>query len=205
VAGGAQGGHVGGRDVLHLVDEQGDPDPEVPGHRGGLGEQLVQVHLEVAGVGPAALEGGVDAERDRDRGPLGQLGVALGEGLEHAEEVLHPVRGAVPGREFAHRHVQRARHRPPDRLVRPGLDLAGAPQPLEGHRPERVQQHGLADAAQPGEHHAPLRTAPRDPLQHHLELADLPVAPGELGRTLPRAGGIGIAHRVHGIGLYGLI
>jgi hypothetical protein len=40
VAGGAEGGHVGRRNVLHLVDEQGDPDAEIGGHRRGLGEQF---------------------------------------------------------------------------------------------------------------------------------------------------------------------
>ena len=40
---------------------------------------------------------------------------------------------------------------------------------------------------------------------HHLELADLPVPPGELGRPLARAGSVGVAHRIHGIGLYGQI
>jgi hypothetical protein len=104
----------------------------------------------------------------------------------------------VPGREFPHGHVQRGRDRAPDRLVRPGFDLAGAPQPLQGHRPERVQQHGLAHAAQPGQHHAPLRAAVGNPLEDHLELADLAVAPGEFGRSLPRAGGIRVTHRIHG-------
>ena len=60
----------------------------------------------------------------------------------------------------------------------------------------------LADAAKTGEHHAPFRPPAGYPLQHDLELADLPVAPGQFGRPLPRAGGIRIAHRIHGIGLY---
>ena len=113
--------------VLHLVDEQGDPDAEVGGDRGGLGEQFGEVDLEITGVRPAALGGHVDAQRDADRGSLGRLGVAQGEGLEDAEEVLDPVRSAMAGREFPHGHVHRGRDRPPDRLVRPGLDLAGPP------------------------------------------------------------------------------
>jgi len=158
-----------------------------------------------AGIRPAALGRDVDAERDRDRGPLGCLRVAERERLEHAEEVLDPVRGPVPGREFAHRHVQRGRDRPADRLIRPGLDLPGAPEPLQGHRPEGIEQHRLADTPEPGEHHAPLRAPPGYPLEHHLELPDLPVAPGEFWRSLPRAWGVRITHRIHGIGLYGLI
>ena len=42
-------------------------------------------------------------------------------------------------------------------------------------------------------------------LEHHLELADLPVPAGELRRPLASAWSVGIAHRVHAIGLYGQI
>jgi hypothetical protein len=98
--------------------------------------------------------------------------------------------------------VQRGRDRPSDRLVGPGLDLARAPQPLHGHGLERVEQDGLADAAQAGDDHAALGTATGHPLEHDFELLQLSVTPGELRRTLPGAGGIGIAHRVHALGLY---
>ena len=47
VAGAAQRRELGARDVLHLVDEQGDADPEVAGQLGDVGEQLDQVELEV--------------------------------------------------------------------------------------------------------------------------------------------------------------
>ena len=94
-----RGRYVGRRHVLHLIDEQGDPDAEVGRDRGGLGEQFREVDLEVTGIRPAALSGHVDAQRHGDRGPLGCLGVAQGEGLEDAEEILDPVRGAMPGRE----------------------------------------------------------------------------------------------------------
>ena len=136
---------------------------------------------------------------------LGRLRVAGGEGLEHAEEVLDAVGRPVPWRKFADRHMQRARYRPPDRLIRPGLDLAGSPQPPDSHRPERVEQHRLPDAPQPGQHHAALGPTTGDALEHHLELADLTIATGELRRALPSAWSIGIAYRVHIIGLYGRI
>ena len=128
--GGAQGGYVAGWDVLHLVDENGDARTEVGGDRCGLGEQLGQVDLQVAGIGAATDGRHVDAQM-RDERPLGSLRVARGEGLEHAEEVLDPVRRPVPWRQFPDRHVQRASDRPADRLVGPRLDLAGPPQPLQ--------------------------------------------------------------------------
>ena len=71
-------------------------------------------------------------------------------------------------------------------------------------RPERVQQHGLAHPAQPGQHHAALRPAAGDPLQHHLELAELAVPPGEFGRPLPGAGRVRVPHRIHASDLCGI-
>ena len=47
MAGGAQRGYVSRRHVLHLVDEQGDADAEVGRHRGGFGEELGEVDLQV--------------------------------------------------------------------------------------------------------------------------------------------------------------
>jgi hypothetical protein len=115
---------------------------------------------------------------------------------------LDAVGRAVPGRQLAHGHVQGGGDGAADRLVGPRLDLAGAPQLLDGHRPERVEQHGLADSAQPGEDHAPLRAAAGDSLQHDVELLQLAVATGELGRPLAGTGGVGIAYGVHALGLY---
>lgn len=98
--------------------------------------------------------------------------------------------------------MQGGRHRTPDRLVGPSLDLPGPPQPLHGHRLEGVEKDGLADAAQTGDDHAALRAATRHPLQDDFELLQLAVASGELRRTLPRTGGVRIAHGVHALGLY---
>ena len=62
----------------------------------------------------------------------------------------------------------------------------------------------LERVADPGEHRAyPCRildgpaTAAGDPFEHDLELADLPVPPGELRRPLPGTGRIGVPYRVH--------
>ena len=83
------------------------------------------------------------------------------------------------------------------RLVGPGLELAGPPVPAYGGRAQGVEQHGLADAAQPGQDQAALRAAVGDPLEHDVERAELLVATGELGRALAGAGGVGVPDRVH--------
>jgi hypothetical protein len=61
-----------------------------------------------------------------------------------------------------------------------GLQLEEGGLPIELPRLVRkdVEQHGLADAAQPGEHHAAFRTPAGDPLQDHLELAELTIPAG---------------------------
>ena len=82
-------------------------------------------------------------------------------------------------------------------LVGAGLELAGAPVPAYGRRAQRVEQHRLADAAQPGEHQAALGAAARDPLEHDVEGAQLLVATGQLGRALAGAGRVRVPDRVH--------
>jgi len=62
---------------------------------------------------------------------------------------------------------------------------------------QRVQQHRLADPAQSGEHHAAVGTSRRDPFEGDLELLQLAVTTGELGRALAGAGGVGVAHGIH--------
>jgi hypothetical protein len=99
--------------------------------------------------------------------------------------------------DLADRRVHRLRERQPEGLVGPRLDLPGAPRAFDREAAEGVQEHGLADAAQAGEHHRALGTAGGHPLQRHLELAQLAVAPGELGGPLPGARGVGVPHWVH--------
>ncbi len=197
VAGGAQRGQVVGADVLHLVDEQSDADGQVAGQVGRVGEQLDQVHLEVAGVGPALRGDHVDR-----RMPADALAIVLRgpqrEGLQYCAELVDPLVVAVPVTEFAHGGVHRLGDRQPDALVRPGLDLAGTPGTLDRLAPQRVEQHRLADPAEPADS-TRLRSgrARRDTFEHHLELPHLGVASGQLGRALTGAGRIGIPDRIH--------
>ena len=102
-----------------------------------------------------------------------------------------------PMAELAHRLVERAAQRAAQSLAGPGLELAGPPALAHGGAAQRVEQHRLADAAQPGEHEAALGTALGDPLEHDLERGELLVATGELGRALARAGGVRVPDRVH--------
>ena len=195
VAGGADRRDVLGRQVLHLVDEDRDALADVRGEATHVAEQLDEVDLDVTGVGAAAHGGGVDAGVP----PLAQLGarggVALGERLDDAEHVVDVVTLRVA--ELADRHVQRRRQRSAQALVGARLELAGPPVGPDGRRAQRVEQHGLADPAQTGEHDGPFRPASRDAFQHDVERLQLLVPSGELGRALAGAGGVGVTDRIH--------
>ena len=204
VAGAAQRRELGGGDVLHLVAAPPDPDAVAPGAVGEVGEQLHQVELEVAGVGAALGGGYVDR-----RGPPDALAVlergAQRERLEHAGHRVDAVGVAVPVRHVADRGVHGLRQRQPQRLLGARLDLAGPPRPLHRLGAQRVEQHGLADAAQAGEHHGALGAARGDAFERHLELRELPVATGQLGRALAGAGGVGVPDGVHARNLSALL
>ena len=101
--------------------------------------------------------------------------------------------------------MQRAGQRAAQRLVGAGLELAGPPALADGLAAQRVEQHGLADPAQPGQHQRPLGPVPRDPLQHDVEGAQLLVAAGQLGRSLPGAGRVRVPDRVHGYDGMGVV
>ncbi len=101
---------------------------------------------------------------------------------------------AVAVGHLAHRGVDRLGHRQAQGLVGSRLDLARAPRALDGEAAQRVEQHGLADAAQAGEHEAAVGAAGGDALEHHLELGQLAVASRQLGRALAGAGGVGVPH-----------
>jgi hypothetical protein len=104
---------------------------------------------------------------------------------------------AVAVGDLPDRGVHGLGQRDPQRLVGTRLDLAGAPGPLDRQAAQRVQQHRLADPAQPGEHHAAVGTPAADPFEGDLELLQLAVTTRELGRALAGAGGVGVPDRVH--------
>ena len=152
VAGAAQGSQLGAGDVLHLVDEQRDPDTQVAGEGSDVGEQLDQVQLEIAGV--RAASGGDDIGR-RLPAVLPRAGLAIfqlgaqSERLEYAGDLVDPVGIAVPVGHLADRCMHCLGQRKAKGLVGPRLDLAGAPGALHGQAAQRVQQHRLAHAAEP--------------------------------------------------------
>jgi hypothetical protein len=193
----AQRRDVVGHDVLHLVDQQRDAGADVLCQLRDVGEQLHQVDLDVTGVGAALGRRHVDARLPA----VPQLRVARrspqGERLQHAQHLLHPVRRTMPHGQVPHGPVQCRRQRPAQAGVRPGLDLAGAPTPAHGHRPQLAQQHRLADAPQAGQHQAAFRAPARHPFQHDVERRDFLLPSGKLGRALASAGGERVAHRVH--------
>ena len=126
----------------------------------------------------------------------------LGEGPDHAEHVVDSSGSGWPSSRTA--WCSALGQRPAQRLVGPRLELAGPPALADRLAAQRVEQHGLADPAQPGQHQRPLGTPPRHPLEHDVERRELLVAAGQLGRPLPGAGRVGIPDRVHdsdGIGL----
>lgn len=197
MAGGAERGDVLGPQVLHLVDQQGDAGSDVLGELGDLGEQLDQVDLDVARVRAPVLHRDVDAGLPA----LPQLRTLRRrperERLEHPQHLVDALGGTVPDGQVADRAVQRRGQRTAQVGVRPGLDLPGAPAGVHRHRAQLAEQDRLADAAQPGEHQAPLGATTGDPFQDDLEGVHLAVPAGQLGRALTRAGGERVAHRIH--------
>ena len=79
-------------------------------------------------------------------------GGPLGEGPHHAKHLIGLLRLGVC--ELADRLVEGGGERPAQRLVGAGLELAGPPRPLDRPTTQRIEEHGLADSAQPGERHA---------------------------------------------------
>ncbi len=194
----AQRGDVGLGDVLHLVDEDGDPDADVAGDAGCVDEQFDQVDLDVAGVGAAGARGHVDARLPplpELRAPSGadRRAKAFSTPRKASTRVGSRCRGVSSRTAICSSAGQRA----PKRLVGTGLDLPGAPQSSDRLRPQRVEQHGLADAAQSGEDEAALGPPSGHPLEHDVELPKLPVASGQLWWPLAGAWRIRVAYRIH--------
>ena len=191
----AERGDVLGPEVLHLVDEDGDPAPQVGGKPADIGQQFHQVDLDVARVGPAGDGGGVDAgipavAQLRIRG-----GLALRERLHHPQHVVHLVELRMP--ELPHRDMRRGGDRAPERLVRARLKLPCAPTGSDCLAAKSVEQHGLSDAPQTGEDQRALGAPLRHAVQHDIELGKLLITAGQLGRALTGTGRIRVPDRVH--------
>ena len=66
--------------------------------------------------------------------------------------------------------------------LRPGLDLGDDPVSSSGPPSEIVEEHGLTDTAKAGEHQALRGAAGGGPGEKGLELRDVGVTSGKLGR-----------------------
>ena len=197
VAGGADGGDVVGLQVLHLVDEQRDAAADVGGDAGGVAEQLDQVDLHVAGVGPA---GGRRARRCRaasGRAPWRRADCPQRERLEDAEHLVDRVLVAVRGP---------ARAAPCAARRRPAGAATGRAGPRSCRCPSRgaiaADRSWLSSTVLPTPR-SPVSTRERsgpavgDPLQDDVEGRQLRVAAGQLGRALAGAGGVRVPHGIH--------
>ena len=140
--------------------------------------------------------GTVDARLPPFAHPLVRGG-AQREGLEDAEKLVDAFGVSMRGRNAAYRHVQRRRQGPAQFLVGASLDLAGAPAARDGRGSEVVEQHRLADAAQPSENDTAFRSAAGDAFEHDVEGVELLLSTGELGWALACAGSVRVTHGVH--------
>jgi len=128
------------------------------------------------------------------------------EGLDHTQDLvdLRGVRAAA-ATEFPDGEVQCAGERSTQRLVGPGLELAGSPAPSDSRRPQRVEQHRLADPAQAGEDERAFGPAAGDAFEDDVECLELTVTAGQFGGTLPGTGRVGVADGIHGATVSGSI
>ena len=181
-----------------------DPLADVGGQAADVGEQLDEVDLDVAGVGPAADGGGVDAGLP----PVAQLGpgggVALGERLDHAEHVVDVVAlrgGRARGPPGAARRASGRRS---------AWSGRASSLPVPQWARTAAERRALSSTVLPTPR-SPVSTIERsgrprgDPLQHDVEGPQLLVAAGELGRALAGAGGVGVPDRVHDRSVWGCL
>ncbi len=123
---------LGWRDVLHLVDEQSNSDIQIARQGCDVGEELVEIKLEVTGVGAAPRRRYVD-------GWLPTPGCAVFvrrtqcKGFEGAESALHGLFVAMAMGDVTNCLVSGLGDADPDRLLRASLKLAGAPCAIDCH------------------------------------------------------------------------
>ena len=188
---------VGGSEVLHLVDEDGNSDADIGGKGRGVEQQFDEVDLDIAGVGAARSGRYVDAWLP----PLPHALVgsrAQRECLEHPQELVDSLRVSVRGRDTADRHVQRRRQWPAELLIGPRLDLPGTPSSGDCGRTQLVQQNRLPDAPQPRQYDAAFGSAAGDPFEDDVEGVELLLSAGEFWWALACAGSVRVTHGVHG-------
>ena len=198
VAGRAQRGDVVGAEVLHLVDE----DRRCPCPTSAASPPTsVSSSTRSISMSP-------ESARPRDRGHVDAgapaapaacasgAGVALGEGPDHAQHVVDAVRLRWPSSRTAWCRALGSGRRSHWSGRASSLPV---PQRLRtAGRAQRVEQHGLADPAQPGQHQRCARGGPAATRSRTTSNgAQLLVAAGELGRALAGAGGVGVPDRVH--------
>ena len=132
--------------------------------------------------------------------PVPQLGaggrVALGEGLDHPEHVVDRRRPAGARA----RGPPRAAPRDSGRRSPWSGRASSLPVPqcgADGGRAQGVEQHRLADAAQPGQHDGALGPALAIRSSTTSKARSCSSRPASSGRALAGAGGVRVADRVH--------
>ena len=202
MGGGTQGGDILRGKVLHLIEEDRHPSAGVRGEPADIGKQFDEVDLDVPRVGAAGHRGGVDTGVPALADATARV-LPLRKGLDHAQHVRRL--GVVGMAQLADRLMDRRTEGAAQRLIRPRLQLAGPPTRAHSRRTQRIEEHGLADPAQPGEDDRALRAATGNSLQHHVEGLELLIPPGEFGWALARPGGIGVANWIHDRSVFGYL
>jgi len=183
---------VGAGGFLQLVDQQQGADPEL---QRGVTDHLQEggeVLAEPAAVGDAVLRLDLGAEGDAVESQLQR------EGLQHRERALEFGPAQMPARGRAHRLGQLGREDLPQRHRRGRLHLRH--DPLAGVRltHQLVEQHRLADPAEPGDDPTPVTLAVLlSAAQHHVEVSEDAFSAGEDGRTATGTGSERVQDRIH--------
>ena len=184
-------------EVLHLVYEHRHADANVSSETRHIGEQLQQVDLHVTGVGSSRGWHPVDRW-----GPaLDQLAAARiapqPEGLQRRQHLTDSIRCSVAYGQLPDGRVQRSGKWSAEAHIRPSLHLSSTPSPVQRLGAQCIQKDCLADASQPGQYQAALRSPPLDPFQGDIECGELRVTASQLWRALACAGRVRVPHRVH--------
>ena len=189
-----QGAELLRRHLVQLVDEQGRAEalvarPLAEGH-----EELREVGLEVAAVGDTDLRLELQPEPAGDEARLHGPGEARRDAPDPLGALLVPP-ALVDG---PHHRRQRLGELRPQVTARPRLEQLDRPAGLLGLLPERQQQHGLADPAQPRQHDRLEGVAGRRPPDDDVPGGDDVAPSGEQRRGRTGARGVGVEDRVHG-------